>query len=1557
MLTHDLLPAEPHRSRTYARWVASHDPGAESAAVALLDEVSAAVSSAYPRMGRCLERLRRPASGLPPAHRPWFWDTVAHRLLGFPGGAAAKAYTLARKAEQEHALPADPDWRRANAWLLATHGALPVKELSDHQRWLAGQLTPAEAHEEYVRVLTAWAASPGDLPADLARRIAASARSAGLGTDEEARILGHVLGAARGKAVPDALLEAAAGPLGDHPQGPRVQAALLDLFPESRKDAAAWLRLLLRGGIVDAAAGGHLDPEGGPAGWLRRYTRTYRHRKVAYGGVTSQPVPAELLQIVSRFAPRLRAAGTPVVIHEDRYRWPGLDADLLDACLAEGITVEDPGDAVRLTFWDDRSRRDLKALAAHPVFGRRLEGTVHDGLRGAGTAITRLPANAGIAAEVHTRVEGLLGALRGGGLAAADEAVGELAGLLDRPTATALDGIEEALAALDLTGPLARALRAGLPEELGWPALEEALSGFDPADTLRVTCTWPVLTVFGAGRAVAVDPVGTRATCTFRVPDESASHAVHYVGGQFLVSWHTGDRHSSAEGAFWADRPHEVFTPEDRFGLRPYGGLIRGGFGYQFETPDRGGRFDGERVLRPGGREGIGGHDFQMSDGLRFFGAEVFHTRGNWTPHDPVTGAPAADRTLPDFHRDREIPPGMEEFEGGQYLAELPEGAPASPFGQDGRLVGCRVLNRTPYQGPSPTEFLLESVDGRTARYRSRRFGRHPWGVIALPEGGEDAVTVGETTIRCHAATDNSLLWQVQGFVPPSERDRDHPPTLGEAAGPVPPPAFWHFLTPRDERSSKALRTVSGATVRALLDAALDTPDDDGLRTRVTGLLPEAGDARVRDGVARAARLAADVLRRRQELSRRVGIMRSGPVVDLPADIPDTALLPALNGLLPDLRAYEAHVPQPHAGTLTAVAADGRFLRGEIDDETRRLAPPARPAEWQVLLGHVDAVAWRAAVETTSADERTALNALLRAWSRQPFAEPGGAWRTGRAPAQEAASRADTAAGPARGGLSRFLQPAAAPAPAGTEEERTVEITRDDAARLVRLLELVESEGPVPLTPEALAVFSWRTGVRRPVATLALGGLPSREGHHEHARMLRSKPYKANRTTATEYDGFRHRLGPHGRRALLAAGLPEDPAELWTADGLVRAAERMAAVWAERLGTRPYVDEELADALEADLGLPADWARALSAGRPPAEPGGQVLVGSRSGRLHLHQAEPDGTPGPWIRRDRAPHTETLSVIAWALTERPVGDPAADGALRLHERLREWFAAPDTLVELPACPALAEAAAADPAFRPYAGTVVPCPQPLLDTVSQPSTAVDDGTFVVAVPSGDVFLRTAALAAPEKVTRALALCGRLDLPGLRRDVTRTRALFDGLARMAARAAATPVPVGGYEAHPALSVPGLVAEVAGRLDVGADAAALHLQLRALARPTDRNVRRWNGWTAARHKAAQAELVAVGAVETGRRARAGRTAFAHGTWETLDAPHLPVESDKLNTHGAVRAGKLLYGPFTRLLSPVPLHELFAQAAGSGQEAPAAGPGEEAQAAGAGPGARVARS
>ncbi|WP_406252627.1 hypothetical protein OH786_15965 [Streptomyces atratus] len=1231
------LPANHRISETYVDWARARVPGAEAGARDVLEQADRGRHRAWEKPGRFVDDAGRLARGLPAAHLPWFWDTIGHWMLETHRRSAARAYANARAAERTHGLPVDPDWRWANLQLFARFGALPATELGGAPAWLAEVFEPGDAHREFVRLLAVWAASPGELPADLARRVRDSARAAGLGADEEARVLGEVLASARGKAVPDRLLDATLGPLAAHPPADDRATALLDLFPESKNDAAAWLRLLLGCGAADAAAAGRITPEGGLGEWLRRYATQYSHRTVAGGGVTRQAMPAELFDLVARFAPLLKEDGTPVRLHEDRYRWPHLDADLLDVCLAEGIPVHDPGPTISLEFWDKEARRDLRALAADPVFGSRLEGTVHAGLRpGGGSAISRLPHNPGIAAEVHGRIEKLLDALRGGGLAAADEAVEELHGLLDRPTAIALDGIEEALEALDLTGPLARALRSGLPEELGWTALEEALAEFRPDETVHTTCTWPVLTVYGETRAFAVDHEGRRGEHTLELPEGAGHPTVHWVGGQFLVAWTGSGDGNGVSTAYWSGSPADTFEPEQSYGLRPYGGSIQGGLGYQFQTPGGGGRFDGENVLRPGDTAGIGHRDYQMYDGRDFWSTEVFsEDRGSrgWARLDPATGVPTADRTLPDFHRPDSFPDGTRPFPDHRILAELPPGAPPSPLGQDGRLTGCRVNYRTPYAGPSPREFVLESADGRTASYRTTVWGRRPWGILALPAGGEDAVVVGSTTVRCHAAEDNSLLWQVRGF--PGSRHRGPVrATLGEQAGPVPPPAFWHFLTPRDEPSSRALRAVTDEAVRELLRSGAE----DGL--------PGVSDPRIRQGVARAVRLAADVLRRREELSHRVAVMRSGPVVELPDPVPDTRLVPALHGLLARLRGYEERPSQPQPALLTAVAADGRYLRGEIDDEVRVLALPAPPPEWAVLTGRTDVVAWRAVVAATPDEHRQALTALLDVWSRQPFAERGTTWRTGRAPepgiAELRASGVPVASGPVRSDLVPFLQRAADPAPAGAEECETRTVTGDDTTRIPRLLALLAERGPLPVPEEAVDLFRWRTGVPRAIAALVLDGFAGSDDYAVHLKLCRAKPYKADRALVHEYDVARMNLRPEGRRAVLAAAVPADPAELWAPGGMTAAADRMAAEWSERLAVTPYADDgSHGVALAKDHGLPETWATALFTGR-------------------LAEAPLDAEG---IRA-------AVTALTWAFSERPVGDPVAEGARLLIGRLTD-----------------------------------------------------------------------------------------------------------------------------------------------------------------------------------------------------------------------------------------------------------------------------------------------
>ncbi|PWS42756.1 hypothetical protein DKT74_20370, partial [Streptomyces sp. ZEA17I] len=134
--------------------------------------------------------------------------------------------------------------------------------------------------------------------------------------------------------------------------------------------------------------------------------------------------------------------------------------------------------------------------------------------------------------------------------------------------------------------------------------------------------------------------------------------------------------------------------------------------------------------------------------------------------------------------------------------------------------------------------------------------------------------------------------------------------------------------------------------------------------------------------------------------------------------------------------------------------------------------------------------------------------------------------------------------------------------------------------------------------------------------------------------------------------------------------------------------------------------------------------------------------------------------------------------------------------------------------------------------------------------------------------------------------------------------------------------------YEADPRHSCPELVERVAEELGVGTDAAALHLQLATLAAPTDRNVRRWNGWSAEQHRQAAAELLATDAVVEAKRARAGRTLFLPGDWTEIGAPHLPLEKAKLATHAVWPLyGDRVVAPFVRILPTAPLHEMFTEA------------------------------
>ncbi|MFE5493219.1 hypothetical protein ACFQ7Z_25155 [Streptomyces virginiae] len=105
-----------------------------------------------------------------------------------------------------------------------------------------------------------------------------------------------------------------------------------------------------------------------------------------------------------------------------------------------------------------------------------------------------------------------------------------------------------------------------------------------------------------------------------------------------------------------------------------------------------------------------------------------------------------------------------------------------------------------------------------------------------------------------------------------------------------------------------------------------------------------------------------------------------------------------------------------------------------------------------------------------------------------------------------------------------------------------------------------------------------------------------------------------------------------------------------------------------------------------------------------------VLVGVINGGLALHHAEADGSAGRPVFVQHPVHAAPASAVVWALTELPVGDPAAAGAAAVHSALRARMDDPRTLIPLGWHYAVGRAVPEDAAFTPYEGTVLPCPEP-------------------------------------------------------------------------------------------------------------------------------------------------------------------------------------------------------------------------------------------------------
>ncbi|MET9885418.1 DNA-binding protein [Streptomyces sp. NPDC006430] len=1512
----------------FPEWVLVHHPEDGHHALAVVPELDRLARQAKTKpkaaLDACHELAGRLAAAVP-HFLPVFYEQAARIFLAVENTTyAAQLFGRARASEAQYGLAVDEDRLDAVFLEFALVGALPVKVLTGYAKELSGRVGPVEAHERFRRLCVRRTA--GGLPpsAQAATELRRLARNAGLtGTEAEQDYLAELL------PLP-ATLRAAFGWWKAHRTAlvalarrePAVRGTLLGLMPPGGGDgelSTLWLDLLEESGATAGLVHAELPAEqrcpDGAAGWLERF-HAARH-----AGWGARPASPALLALVARAADRLRTelaqpgreAGLKVGVE---------DADLLDLLLSLNIPVADPDEAptsrrrhdqLNLAGWAlGDQRRDLRALAADERFRPAFRRAAY-GFGGDSTSVDvmrKLAASPGGRPMLTEWMHEVARASTAVGLPGLPDAVRRLTWLPAEALELAREEVADAAAA-DLGETLARTLRAGLFEELTWPAWETAIAELTPQQGghgLTVVEAWPYLIVANSTQVRVIDADSTVLTHDLRAPSGNAyRYGFHYVDGELLVFWsHWGN--GGIEG-YWHTAPGTVFTVDfegNHWNLRSDD--------ISLPLPG-GGRTTGGGVLHAGDTKLPSARPL-LSDGTSYW---VWQHRdqendGGWREYDPTDGA---------FGRLSQ--PG--------FLADALRAHPGS---------GGVVPAHSCWLRPAPTvegSVLGAPVDGLLG-WRAVRVPDRGWQgcdtagrTVSVPEGTEMPVAAltfpGDERPRAltHRWRELSIS-DPDGVVTTQSRSDHRNAAFATGSVDLPPLPFWYALRPRDPEGSAALRAADRAPVATLLKAAAAAETVTDLPDLVRAALPQVTAPKLIGGIVEVLRFALTQQKALDGVAARLDPNTEALNDTEPEGPTDHLVADALHGLVgTGYYRWGAQTDAAHRYLrgLARAAADTEAVEvpGRLHFDLPALPYSAFP--FTPLLDQPAAIAYRAVVIGTTDEQRAALLGLLGQVDALGLASAEGSadhWRRVLVHLDQRHLR--TPDGIERNTSHRSLLPLGGGAVLGLTEhgasvadghefgallyDPTGRFTvpgpytvRGDAPLgdrergagwLTAFLTEAADRGPAPFFPGAADEFARLTGVSTTLARLLLAGLPNIDSYEHH--FLPADLRTALGVKATDAKHARTELASldvEVRRAVVGALLPADPALLWTGGPDVAAA---AQEWNRRVGRRtPLPEWLLAEATRAArTGWPAH--RALAAVLAPAE--SRPLSIDVAWQVKGDRVEPrEPATEPF---DSTVLTGALTMTAWLAHRLPAGDPVRSALPPALTAVRQRLAAPELMLSMGHFTSL-------PDFRKAAGTPTETgegyerygavvmathddqPKPALRTALLDSTGSDP--YLGALRGSDQH--------PSAVEVALRTAHHPRFAAL-------------LADPGAPAAGVPDRDGTWwPQDPSRSVPELVAEVAHTHGLGADAAAVYLALLAMPDPTDRNVARWTGWKPARLKAARAELSATELVVSASRTRAGRSLFLPGGWAEMPSPVLPVELWKLPMYGLASGGRPVLG------------------------------------------------
>ena len=1498
---------QKRRALGFPGWCLVHDPPHARYALKVVKRFQKAARRVKSKPGFAKEdfdKLATELSSAVPHFLPSYFEEAGRAYLAHGNQKyAGQMFEKARDAERVYGLQVDEDLRRESFLEFALAGGVAIKSMSNYARDLGTAADPLTAYQQFRKLCVG--RTLGGLPpwAGMSTALRKLAKRAGLDkATEDRRLIDELIEA-------PALKKAARGFWKDYSKAiaaacaeqPALRSYLLDLFPESggwrNKLQADWLGWLEDWGCVDFLTGEvpeAAQPSGGTAAWLGRVLDyVWRWR-----GASDAQV--RLMSWVVRGVPKLKAGGASVRV-TNAHSWVHLD--LADLALSHGLTVSFSNQArLNLSHWVGSSGlegcgRDPVHAVRHPQLSALLANATGASI-GDGD-FDRLSAGMeGFVEAKRTWLSGRLDTLETGGVGSLRLGVKELVAKLT-PGLLSDCGPEfyERLVGVRAVRALEISLREGIPDELGWPAIEAAVTELGDTSFETFAC-FPTVVLANRIRAIAVGPDGILAREDLQLPAKHQLDLVRFVDGRFLVL--ATDRTTYKRYGFWAGIPGSRFEHTNYIHNQAH---VHG--------------YIAESGLVVAGVRGVSVGDTSwpppthlLSDGHTAWRPVPKPPHGReWVEFDPRTGEkgrPSLPAFLEDFGRE-----GSAVHVGRSRL--LPWTGD-SPLGARAGLVGWRVRERDPEHplGASRPAAEAEGIDGRTCVADS--VAELPWGLLSLP-GRASPLRVhhsrgwrgmGTTTFHTESGS-------VSAHIGRSELRME---SFGQAL--VLPAIFLHAYTPRDPSASRAMRTLDAARVQGWFDAAHTTASgpDPSLTNTVKAAMAAVDltdNRRLQRGIAGLTTLAAIA---QTQLDHLVASMRpsDGPVVDVSL-LSDDLAKDGLAGFVDTVWSRDGHLGNAILATAAALES-GAGTSQALDTSVL----------WWSLLGRERALAVIASLDTTPDARRQVLLQLLELLSSTPFS---GTTRTGfrllygtvdRALLRSMASRPVVAhngsvfvvktttsyhhgdplpvrvlekVGPNGPQVPPFLTLTAT---------RTFHDTWGSAADIAELRTALSHHGPVGV-PDPTP-FITHTGRPRAEARLVLAGLPYIQKYENNflPKDLRTR-LELKVAEAKTARGPLKKLTVDQRLALFAGGF-QQLHQVFDGSWV----QGVADAWVAAFGRSIALDEATLAA------VPSATAKALGTGvREGLE---MFLAPDSTSSLHT-DPNPGLTPkGLDLGTSSSTFSSTVlkrvaELLPWVCTALPADDPIRQGAAKVLELTRARLGSGRFFVSLGRRYVYGEPNA-DDTFEAIGGELL-----------EGGSVRDRGLWLVTKNNRTLhyYFRPDRIQSPDDLHTLRQLHTNAHDRGLQHTLLVLSENYDRLAQPSATAP------GHHDADPRQSNPVLVARVMDRLNVSEDAATLYLQTLALVDCTTKNVRMWNGWTAARYKKASAELATKdGLALEAKRARAGRKLFVPGGWLAQRAPNLPLERWKMPLYslqipeGTTQAT----GPLATFLPLLPLAEHF---------------------------------